>query len=153
MVWWSRHGPGRIAAAIFGMISYLAGNAVFSDYLQINDVAVTGDLRGAVRRGGSVAGTWVLVVQCAAASIFMATPARSRSAACSVTIAVAVKHEIVLGGESADCSVAEGSRERAGGILQAHGNNASSRWRRHHHFEHLRLDRAANRDPVLESSR
>src|ERR1700732_1646910 len=33
--------PVMIAAASFGMISYLAGNAVFSDYLQINYVAGT----------------------------------------------------------------------------------------------------------------
>src|ERR1700712_2108405 len=36
--------PVMIAAASFGMISYLAGNAVFSDYLQINYVAGTGEL-------------------------------------------------------------------------------------------------------------
>src|SRR3954468_20201276 len=36
--------PVMIAAASFGLISYLAGNAVFSDYLQINYVAGTGEL-------------------------------------------------------------------------------------------------------------
>src|SRR6476661_1682164 len=36
--------PVMIAAASFGMISYLTGNAVFSDYLQINYVAGTGEL-------------------------------------------------------------------------------------------------------------
>jgi phospho-N-acetylmuramoyl-pentapeptide-transferase len=36
--------PVMIASASFGMISYLAGNAVFSDYLQINYVAGTGEL-------------------------------------------------------------------------------------------------------------
>src|SRR5580765_7277810 len=38
--------PVMIAAASFGMIAYLTGNAVFSDYLQINYVAGTGDLAG-----------------------------------------------------------------------------------------------------------
>src|SRR6202012_1415166 len=36
--------PVMIAAASFGMIAYLAGNAVFADYLQINYVAGTGEL-------------------------------------------------------------------------------------------------------------
>src|SRR6201995_4579830 len=36
--------PVMIAAASFGLIAYLAGNAVFSDYLQINYVAGTGEL-------------------------------------------------------------------------------------------------------------
>src|ERR1700709_264495 len=36
--------PVMIAAASFGMIAYLVGNAVFSDYLQINYVAGTGEL-------------------------------------------------------------------------------------------------------------
>src|ERR1700694_4439914 len=35
--------PVMIAAASFGMISYLVGNAVFSDYLQINYGAGTGE--------------------------------------------------------------------------------------------------------------
>src|SRR6266481_6089355 len=36
--------PVMIAAASFGMIAYLAGNVVFSDYLHINYVAATGEL-------------------------------------------------------------------------------------------------------------
>src|SRR5258708_12110216 len=36
--------PVMIAAASFGMIAYLTGNAVFSDYLQINYVAGAGEL-------------------------------------------------------------------------------------------------------------
>src|ERR1700693_5424655 len=36
--------PVMIAAASFGMISYLAGNAVFAEYLQIRYVAGTGEL-------------------------------------------------------------------------------------------------------------
>src|ERR1700749_2036512 len=61
--------PVMIAAASFGLIAYLAGNAVFSDYLQINYVAGTGELAvlcGAVL--GAMLGS----------------------------VAVAVKHEIVL---------------------------------------------------------
>ena len=36
--------PVMIAAASFGMIAYLVGNAVFSEYLQIRYVAGTGEL-------------------------------------------------------------------------------------------------------------
>src|SRR5947199_6917015 len=36
--------PVMIAAASFGIVAYLAGNAVFADYLQINYVAGTGEL-------------------------------------------------------------------------------------------------------------
>ena len=36
--------PVMIAAATFGLISYLAGNAVFSEYLQMHYVAGTGEL-------------------------------------------------------------------------------------------------------------
>src|SRR5215813_4864044 len=36
--------PVMIASASFGLIAYLAGNAVFADYLQINYVAGTGEL-------------------------------------------------------------------------------------------------------------
>ena len=36
--------PVMIASASFGLIAYLAGNAVFSDYLQINYVAGSGEL-------------------------------------------------------------------------------------------------------------
>src|SRR6202043_2770047 len=38
--------PVMIASASFGLIAYLAGNVVFSDYLQINYVAGTGELAG-----------------------------------------------------------------------------------------------------------
>ncbi len=57
--------PVMIAAASFGMIAYLAGNAVFSDYLQINYVAGTGEL--AVLCGAVLGGRARLpLVQCAA---------------------------------------------------------------------------------------
>ena len=36
--------PVMIAAASFGMISYLSGNTVFADYLHIHYVAGTGEL-------------------------------------------------------------------------------------------------------------
>lgn len=75
--------PVMIATASFAMIAYLAGNAVFADYLQIKYVAGTGEL--AVLCGA-------LLGRASASSgstrrrprSSWATPARSRSAACWV---------------------------------------------------------------------
>src|SRR5216684_1812576 len=78
--------PVMIAAASFGMIAYLVGNAVFSDYLQINYVAGTGEL--AVLCGAVLgAGLGFLWFNAPPASIFMGDTG---------SLALAVKHEIVL---------------------------------------------------------
>src|ERR1700748_1785818 len=62
--------PVMIATASFGLIAYLAGNAVFSDYLQINYVAGTGEL--AVLTGAVLgAGLGFLWFNAPPASIFM----------------------------------------------------------------------------------
>src|SRR5258707_1376582 len=62
--------PVMIAAASFGMIAYLTGNAVFSDYLQINYVAGAGEL--AVVCGAVLgAGLGFLWFNAPPASIFM----------------------------------------------------------------------------------
>src|ERR1700676_1288313 len=62
--------PVMIAAASFGMICYLAGNLVFSDYLQISYVAGTGEL--AVLCGAVLgAGLGFLWFNAPPASIFM----------------------------------------------------------------------------------
>ncbi len=69
-----------IASASFGIIAYLAGNAVFSNYLQINFVPGTGELAvimGAVI-GAGLASLWF---NAPPAAISWATPGRSRSAA------------------------------------------------------------------------
>jgi phospho-N-acetylmuramoyl-pentapeptide-transferase len=87
--------PVMIASASFGMISYLAGNAVFSDYLQINYVAGTGELSvlcGAVLG----AGLGFLWFNAPPASIFMGDTGSLALGGMLGSIAVAVKHEIVL---------------------------------------------------------
>src|ERR1700687_5491553 len=87
--------PVMIAAASFGMISYLAGNAVFSDYLQINYVAGTGEL--AVLCGAVLgAGLGFLWFNPPPASIFMGDTGSLALGGMLGSIAVAVKHEIVL---------------------------------------------------------
>src|ERR1700749_3984239 len=62
--------PVMIASASFGLIAYLAGNAVFADYLAINYVAGTGEL--AVLTGAVLgAGLGFLWFNAPPASIFM----------------------------------------------------------------------------------
>jgi phospho-N-acetylmuramoyl-pentapeptide-transferase len=87
--------PVMIAASSFGLISWLAGNAVFSDYLQINYVAGTGEL--AVLCGAVVgAGLGFLWFNAPPASIFMGDTGSLALGGMLGSIAVAVKHEIVL---------------------------------------------------------
>src|SRR6201995_2336538 len=87
--------PVMIAAASFGLISYLVGNAVFSDYLQINYVAGTGEL--AVLCGAVLgAGLGFLWFNAPPASIFMGDTGSLALGGMLGSIAVAVKHEIVL---------------------------------------------------------
>jgi phospho-N-acetylmuramoyl-pentapeptide-transferase len=87
--------PVMIAALSFGLIAYLAGNAVFSDYLQINYVAGTGEL--AVLCGAVFgAGLGFLWFNAPPASIFMGDTGSLALGGMLGSIAVAVKHEIVL---------------------------------------------------------
>ncbi len=87
--------PVMIASLSFGMISYLVGNAVFSDYLQINYVAGTGEL--AVLCGAVLgAGLGFLWFNAPPASIFMGDTGSLALGGMLGSIAVAVKHEIVL---------------------------------------------------------
>ena len=87
--------PVMIASASFGLIAYLAGNAVFSDYLQINYVAGSGEL--AVLTGAMLgAGLGFLWFNAPPASIFMGDTGSLALGGMLGAIAVAVKHEIVL---------------------------------------------------------
>src|ERR1700755_1490397 len=87
--------PVMVAAASFGLIAYLAGNAVFSDYLQINYVAGTGEL--AVLCGAVLgAGLGFLWFNAPPASIFMGDTGSLALGGMLGATAVAVKHEIVL---------------------------------------------------------
>jgi phospho-N-acetylmuramoyl-pentapeptide-transferase len=87
--------PVMIAAASFGMIAYLTGNAVFADYLQINYVAGTGEL--AVLCGAVLgAGLGFLWFNAPPASIFMGDTGSLALGGMLGSVAVATKHEIVL---------------------------------------------------------
>jgi phospho-N-acetylmuramoyl-pentapeptide-transferase len=87
--------PVMIAAASFGVIAYLSGNAVFADYLQIHVVVGTGEL--AVVCGAVVgAGLGFLWFNAPPAAIFMGDTGSLALGGMLGSVAVATKHEIVL---------------------------------------------------------
>ncbi len=87
--------PVMIAAASFGMISYLSGNEVFSDYLQIHFVRGTGEI--AIICGAVLgAGLGFLWFNAPPAAIFMGDTGSLALGGMLGAIAVATKHEIVL---------------------------------------------------------
>jgi phospho-N-acetylmuramoyl-pentapeptide-transferase len=87
--------PVMIAAATFGLIAYLIGNAKFAGYLQIHYVAGTGEL--AVICGALIgAGLGFLWFNAPPAMIFMGDTGSLALGGTLGAIAVATKHEIVL---------------------------------------------------------
>ncbi|MGE0846757.1 MAG: phospho-N-acetylmuramoyl-pentapeptide-transferase [Flavobacteriaceae bacterium] len=87
--------PVMIAAATFGTISYLAGNAIFADYLQIHFINGTGELT--VLCGAMIgAGLGFLWFNAPPASIFMGDTGSLALGGMLGAVAVAIKHEIVL---------------------------------------------------------
>lgn len=88
--------PVMIAAATFGLISYLIGNYKFASYLQIHHVAGTGEL--AVICGALIgAGLGFLWFNAPPAMIFMGDTGSLALGGALGTIAVSTKHEVVLG--------------------------------------------------------
>ncbi len=88
--------PVMIAAASFGLIVYLVGNAVFAEYLQLHFVKGSGEL--AVICGALVgAGLGFLWFNAPPAMIFMGDTGSLALGGALGAIAVAVKHELVLG--------------------------------------------------------
>ncbi|WP_099864633.1 phospho-N-acetylmuramoyl-pentapeptide-transferase [Pararhizobium haloflavum] len=88
-------GPVMIAAAAFGTIAYLSGNAMFANYLQINFVPGTGEL--SVVLGAVIgAGLGFLWFNAPPAAIFMGDTGSLALGGLIGTVAVATKHEIVM---------------------------------------------------------
>jgi phospho-N-acetylmuramoyl-pentapeptide-transferase len=88
-------GPVMIAAASFGFIAYLAGNALYADYLQIHFVSGTGEL--AVLCGAVIgAGLGFLWFNAPPASIFMGDTGSLALGGMIGSVAVATKHEVAL---------------------------------------------------------
>ena len=141
--------PVMIAAASFGLISYVVGNALFSEYLQIHYVAGTGELAvlcGAVI-GASLGFLWF---NAPPASIFMGDTGSLALGGMLGAIAVAIKHEIVLaivGGlfvlEAVSVIVQVVSFKLTGKRVFQDGADPPP-------LRAEGLDRAADRDPVLD---
>ena len=87
--------PVMIAAASFGFIAYLSGNAIFANYLQIHFVLGTGEI--AVICGAVIgAGLGFLWFNAPPAAIFMGDTGSLALGGMIGAVAVATKHEIVL---------------------------------------------------------
>jgi len=87
--------PVMIAAASFGLIAYLSGNAIFSGYLQIHFVQGAGEV--AVICGAVIgAGLGFLWFNAPPAAIFMGDTGSLALGGMLGTTAVVTKHEIVL---------------------------------------------------------
>src|SRR6185295_906436 len=87
--------PVMIPASTFGFISYLVGNVLFADYLQIHFVQGTGEL--AIVCGAVLgAGLGFLWFNAPPAAIFMGDTGSLALGGMLGSVAVATKHEIVL---------------------------------------------------------
>jgi phospho-N-acetylmuramoyl-pentapeptide-transferase len=87
--------PSMIAAGCFALIAYLAGNAIFANYLQIHHVAGAGELSvfcGAMV-GASLGFLWF---NAPPAMVFMGDTGSLSIGAALGTISVVTKHELVL---------------------------------------------------------
>jgi phospho-N-acetylmuramoyl-pentapeptide-transferase len=87
--------PVMVAVMSFAFVAYLAGNAVFADYLQINFTPGTGEL--AVMCGAILgAGLGFLWFNAPPAQVFMGDTGSLALGGLLGSVAVATKHEIVL---------------------------------------------------------
>jgi len=88
-------GPIIVVAGCFALIAYLAGNSVFSTYLQINYIPGSGEL--AVLCGALVgAGMGFLWFNAPPAMVFMGDTGSLASGGALGAISVVAKHELVL---------------------------------------------------------
>ena len=87
--------PAMIAAACFGFISYMVGNAVFAEYLQLHFVVGSGEM--AIICGALIgAGMGFLWFNAPPAAVFMGDTGSLPIGAVLGIMAVIVKHELVL---------------------------------------------------------
>src|SRR5579883_2656635 len=87
--------PVMIAAGVFGLISYLVGNAVFANYLQLHHVAGAGEL--AVFCGALVgASLGFLWFNAPPAMVFMGDTGSLSCGGALGAVSVITKHELVL---------------------------------------------------------
>ena len=88
-------GPVMIAASVFAIISYLVGNSIFSDYLQVHYVPGAGELT--VFCGALVgAGLGFLWFNAPPAMVFMGDTGSLSMGDALGSVSVVTKHELVL---------------------------------------------------------
>ena len=88
--------PVMIAASAFGLITYLVGNAVFANYLQVHHIPGAGEL--APFCGAMIgAGLGFLWYNAPPAKIFMGDTGSLALGGALGSVAVVTKHELVLG--------------------------------------------------------
>ena len=88
--------PVMISAGVFVIISYLIGNAVFADYLQVHFIRGTGELT--VFCGAIIgAGLGFLWFNAPPAMVFMGDTGSLAMGGALGAVSVVTKHEIVLG--------------------------------------------------------
>jgi phospho-N-acetylmuramoyl-pentapeptide-transferase len=88
--------PTIIAAGVFALIAYLVGNRVFADYLQLHSVPGVGEL-GVFLAGLIGAGLGFLWYNAPPAAVFMGDTGSLALGGALGAVAVATKHELVLG--------------------------------------------------------
>ena len=87
--------PVIIAAVVYALISYLVGNRIFADYLQLHAVPGTGEL-GVFLAALIGAGMGFLWFNAPPAAVFMGDTGSLALGGALGAVAVAVKHELVL---------------------------------------------------------
>ena len=87
--------PTIIAAAVFALISYLVGNRIFADYLQLHPVPGVGEL-GVFLAALVGSGLGFLWFNAPPAAVFMGDTGSLALGGALGAVAVATKHEIVL---------------------------------------------------------
>ncbi|MBD3845797.1 phospho-N-acetylmuramoyl-pentapeptide-transferase [Bosea sp. OAE752] len=128
--------PVMIAAGTFGFISYLVGNVIFANYLQIHHVPGAGEL--AVICGAVIgAGLGFLWFNAPPAQIFMGDTGSLGLGGLLGTIAVAIKHEIVLAVVGGLFVVEALSVIIQVGVFKRTGKRVFLMAPIHHHFEKL----------------
>ena len=88
--------PTIIAAGVFALIAYLVGNRIFADYLQLNNIPGAGEL-GVFCAALIGAGLGFLWFNAPPAAVFMGDTGSLALGGALGAVAVATKHEIVLG--------------------------------------------------------
>ncbi|GLS28843.1 Phospho-N-acetylmuramoyl-pentapeptide-transferase [Mesorhizobium albiziae] len=128
--------PIMVAAASFGVIAYLSGNAVFAEYLQIHFVPGTGEL--SVVLGAVIgAGLGFLWFNAPPAAIFMGDTGSLALGGLIGAVAVATKHEIVMAIIGGLFVVEALSVIIQVGVFKMTGRRVFLMAPIHHHFEKL----------------